>query len=242
MFNTFKVDRKSISDTVADYIKGLIEEGKFQAGDRIPSEREMAKTLNVSRNTIREAYKILAAMGYLKIKHGNGVYVENYEESVLNITKNILLKKNQVVELFTIRKVLETTAVSLAMQNLHEKNEVKLRYILDVTKQALKEEPSNEELSNLDQKLHLTITRISGNSILLRIMMNLIDLLDEARFETLHIPGRAEISLKQHIKILEAMLSHDGVLAEKYMFEHLESVEKSILSNKEDGGKDNAPL
>ncbi|MGO4887446.1 FadR/GntR family transcriptional regulator [Anaerobacillus sp. MEB173] len=242
MFNTFKVDRKSISNTVADYIKGLIDEGKFREGDRLPSEREMAKTLNVSRNTIREAYKILAAMGYLKIKHGNGVFVANYEDNIQNITNNIVIKENKIVELFTIRKVLEVTAIKLAMNRLDDKQIAELKYLLEYKKQALKEKTSYEELSSLDQKFHLTITKISGNTILLKIMMSLIDLLGEARFETLQIPGRVELSLKQHIKILKAMINHDVELAEKYMLEHLDSVEESILSNYKNGGTENAPL
>lgn len=236
MFDKFELGHKSISNTVADYIKDLIDDEKFQAGEKIPSEREMCKKLNVSRNSIREAYKILDARGYLKIKHGDGVYVANYEDNIQNVTKNVFLKNDRVVELFTIRKVLETTAVKLAMNNLHEKELKELRYLLEYIKQTLKEEIPFEELSTLDEKFHLTITRISGNSILLRIMMSLISLIGETRFETLKIPGRMELSSKQHIKILKAMLKGDKDLSEKYMFEHLDSVENSILSNKRNGG------
>lgn len=242
MYETFKVDRKSISNSVADYIKDLIYENKFQEGERLPSERDMALKLSVSRNTVREAYKILAAKGYLEIKHGNGVFVANYEESIRNMANDFFLKKDQIVELFTIRKVLETTAVKLAVGNLNQQNEKELKHILEITKQSLKEKASYEELTNLDQKFHITLTKISGNSILLRIMMNLIDILGEARLEAVHIPGRGKLSLTQHIKIVEAMIDRDVERAEQSMIDHLNSVEASILANKQGGGNTDAPL
>ncbi|MCM3761853.1 FadR family transcriptional regulator [Alkalihalobacillus oceani] len=241
MFNTFKVNRKSISSSVADHFKELILDQKFAIGERLPSEREMSQKLHVSRNTVREAYKILAAKGYVDIKHGNGVFVANYEENIKHLADDFFLKKDQVVELFTIRKVLETTAVRLAMERLDEKTEKELNAILEITRQSLKEGAGKEELSNLDQKFHLTLTKISGNSILLRIMMNLIDVLSEARLEAVSIPGRGRLSLTQHIKIVEAMIERDLALAEQAMIEHLESVEESILLKK-DGGSGNASL
>jgi GntR family transcriptional repressor for pyruvate dehydrogenase complex len=86
MFETFKLDRKSISDSVNDYLKELIHQGKFKPGDKMPPERELVQLMNVSRNTVREAYKMLAAQGYLIIKHWNGVYVADEEMQIQQLT------------------------------------------------------------------------------------------------------------------------------------------------------------
>ncbi|OLS38358.1 hypothetical protein BTR22_06565 [Alkalihalophilus pseudofirmus] len=238
MYETFKVDRKSISASVAEYIQDLITEKKFTEGQKLPSEREMAQKLNVSRNTVREAYKILAAKGYLTIKHGNGVFVSKEEETIKHLTSQLFLRKDQIVELFTIRKVLETKAVELAIRNLTPQNKRELNSILHMTMETLSNDAGKEELAQLDQKFHLTITRISGNSILLRIMNSLIDLLGDARFETVKIPGRAELSLRQHLEIGEAIMQGSTDLAVKRMNDHLDSVEESILLNKKKNGGD----
>lgn len=242
MFDTFKVDRKSISEEVVQYIKNLIHQEKFLPGEKIPGEREMAQKINVSRNTVREAYKILAAQGYLNIKHGQGVFISDEESQIRNLTSNFFLKQDDILELFSIRKVLETQAVIWAMENHKVDNHRELENILEDNRMALKNKASYEELSFLDQKFHLALSRMSGNSILLRIMMNLIDLLSDARTQTTQIPGRSEKSLKEHILIVEAMISNNPNLAKQRMLEHLDSVEKSIIQFQSKGGEHNVVL
>ncbi|UFJ38925.1 FadR family transcriptional regulator [Brevibacillus humidisoli] len=236
MFETFKANRKSIAETVADHIKDLIHQGKFQAGDKILGERDMSQRLHVSRNTVREAYKILAAQGYLTIKHGNGVYISDAETQLQHITSSFFIKYDHVLELFAIRKVLETQAVKWAVERLDQQQESDLNQLLADTLLALEQETAHDQLAELDQTFHLSLARMSGNSILLRIMMNLIDLLEQTREETIRIRGRATQSLKEHINILHAILERDAEKAEQCMLEHLSSVEQSILRNKQNGG------
>lgn len=240
MFDTFKVDRKSISDEVVQYIKDLIHQDKFSPGEKIPGEREMAKKINVSRNTVREAYKILGAQGYLNIKHGQGVFISDEESQIRNLTSSFFMRKDDVLELFAIRKVLESQAVIWAMENPRLDHHRELKNILEDNKMALKNKASFEELALLDQKFHLALCRMSGNTILIRIMINLIDLLSEVRTQTIQIPGRSEQSLKEHILIVEAMITRDKKLAKQLILEHLSSVEKSIIKYQAKDGKDNA--
>lgn len=232
MFEGFKAERKSISDEVVHYIKDLIYQGRFSAGDKIPGERELALKMSVSRNTIREAYKILAAQGYLTIKHGQGVFVADGEARIKNITSSFFVKHDDVLELFAIRKVLETQAVVWAVRsNFYHHQLTELESILDDSKIAAKSK-DYEELSRLDQKFHLFLIRMSENSVLYRIMMNLIDLLSEARTKSIQIPGRAEQSLKEHAQIVEAIKQKAEGLAKESILNHLASVERSLMSNK----------
>lgn len=235
MFDSLKINRKSISTTIVDYIKDSIYQGKFQAGEKMPPERELAQMMNVSRNTIREAYKILAAQGYLTIRHGNGVFVTDAEGQIKNITAAFFVKNDQIAELFSIRKLLETHAVKCAVEHYRPQYGTELMNILDDAQSVLKSNESYEQLAVLDQKFHLALTRMSGNSVLLRIMMNLIDLLGEARTESIGIAGRAEKSLQEHRQIATAIVESDAALAQQYMLEHLESVERSIVYNKTNG-------
>ncbi|MEW9673839.1 FadR/GntR family transcriptional regulator [Ammoniphilus sp. 3BR4] len=242
MFDAFKVDRKSISEEVVQYIRNLILQEKILPGEKIPGEREMAQKINVSRNTVREAYKILAAQGYLNIKHGQGVFISDEESQIRNLTSSFFIKQDDILELFSIRKVLETQAVIWAIEYHGMEHHRELKNILEDNRMALKNKASFEELSYLDQKFHLALSRMSGNSILLRIMMNLIDLLSEVRTQTIQIPGRSEQSLKEHILIVEAMMSNNKKLAKHYMLEHLSSVEKSIIKYQSEGGERNVSL
>ncbi len=242
MFDTFKVDRKSISDEVVLYIKDLIHRDQFSPGEKIPGEREMAQKINVSRNTVREAYKILGAQGYLTIKHGQGVFISDENSQIRNLTSSFFMKRDNVLELFSIRKVLESQAVIWAMENPQADHQREFKHILEDNRLALKNKASFEELSLLDQKFHLALCRMSGNTILVRIMINLIDLLSEVRMQTIQIPGRSEQSLKEHILIVEAMMAGDKKLAKQCILKHLSSVEDSIIKYQSKDGKDHVSL
>lgn len=80
-----------------------------------------------------------------------------------------------------------------------------------------------------DQDFHLSLAEISGNSVLIRIMYNLIDLLKESRENAMQIPGRPLKSLEEHQEIVKAIEKRDPVLAEKQMLKHLNSVENSFI-------------
>ncbi|RXT07225.1 FadR/GntR family transcriptional regulator [Ammoniphilus sp. CFH 90114] len=229
MFDGFKTERKSISEEVVYYIRDLIHQGRFSSGEKIPGERELAQKINVSRNTIREAYKILAAQGYLTIKHGQGVFVSDEETYRKNFASSFFVKHDDVVELFAIRKVLETQAVAWAVDSDCTPGQIAgLESILADARQAAQSH-DYDEVSRLDLKFHLSLVRMSDNSILHRIMMNLIDLLSEVRTQSVEIPGRCEQSLLEHSRIIEAIKQNNKELAVQNMLNHLESVQKSIL-------------
>ena len=68
---------KKISEEIVDQIKSLISKGDLKPGDRIPSERELAVMLGVSRPSVREAIMVLDAMGFLEARQGGGTYVRS---------------------------------------------------------------------------------------------------------------------------------------------------------------------
>jgi GntR family transcriptional repressor for pyruvate dehydrogenase complex len=232
MFEPFKINRGNVTDSVVDYLKGLIHEGKLTSGQRMHPEREMAHLMSLSRNTIREAYKILAAQGLLIIKHGHGVFVTDADTQMQQITSSFFIRKDKIEELFSIRKVLETQAVKWVIENFQDSYMKQLTEICSEAESTLKKE-NYDKLALLDQKFHMALTRMSGNSILVTIMIHLIDFLSEARTKSIRIPGRAEQSLREHKLIMDSIEMKDIKLAKKYMLDHLNSVERSIL-NKND--------
>ena len=76
-----EIVRISLTDTVADMLKKSIESGEFAPGDKLPPETKLCEDLKVSRTCIREAIRVLQAMGYVEIKHGKGAFVLNRSKS-----------------------------------------------------------------------------------------------------------------------------------------------------------------
>lgn len=222
------INRKGISEQVADIIKKKIQDGEYKAGDRIPGEREMGLALSVSRNTVREAYKILEAYGYIIAKHGTGVFVSSSEDQIRKMTESFFVSSDQIKDFFSVRKILEEATVKLSIEHSNVKQFHELEQIITEAEEILKDGIVSDRLAELDHNFHMTLANNSNNVVLIRIMHFLIDLLSETREKSIQIPGRAIQSVQEHSNILEAMKQKNIPLAQQYMREHLESVEQSI--------------
>lgn len=241
MFKSINEERKTFSKKVVDHIRELILSGQLKPGDKLPAERDLVDMMNVSRPTIREAFKILSAMGFIKIKPGHGVFVSDYNDRIDNLASFLFLQTDTIHELFEVRKILETETASWAakrgtddfLEQIHtQTNEVYHRVLVD------KEFPDAAErerfLSESDQTFHLMIAEAAGNEVLLRVMNNLIDLLRESRMRSMKVPGRFEQSLKEHMWIADALVARKPELARERMFNHLSSVELDLVKELEE--------
>lgn len=224
-------NRKGISEQVADSIKKKIHTGEYEVGERIPGEREMGMELSVSRNTVREAYKILEAYGYLQVKHGTGVFVASPEHQIQKMTEAFFVSTEQIKDFFSVRKILEEWTVKWAIENANEEQWIELEQIVNEANEMVKGKVDYIRLAELDHKFHITLANNSNNVVLISIMNYLIDLLSESRNKTIQIPGRALQSVQEHTKILQAIKQRNPNLAQHCMKEHLESVERSITEN-----------
>lgn len=223
--------RKGISEQVADSIKKKIQAGEYQVGERIPGEREMGIELSVSRNTVREAYKILEAYGYLQVKHGTGVFVASPEHQIQKVTEALFVSTEQIKDFFSVRRILEDWTVKWAIEHSSDDQIAELEQIVHEANEIVKETIDYKRLAALDHKFHITIANNSKNTVLTGIMNYLIDLLSESRNKTMQIPGRAFQSVQEHAEIIKAMKQRNSELAQQCMKEHLESVERSITEN-----------
>src|SRR5690625_4249301 len=219
---------KGISERVADYIKGRIRNGTYQSGERILAEREMAEQLGVSRNTVRESYKILEAYGYLKAEHGKGFYITSESEQIRKMTESFIVSTSQIKDLFNIRKVLEDAAVVWAIENGTAEHLEELESIIKKADHAITHHKSVLVLAEYDLQFHLCLAEMSGNEVAYRIMHHLIDLLAQVRSKSIKIPNRARQSVEEHKQILAAIKDKDVKLAKQLMRQHLVSVETAI--------------
>ncbi|MED1205449.1 FadR/GntR family transcriptional regulator [Heyndrickxia acidicola] len=102
-FNEIKKNR--VYEQVIEQVKYLLEIGQLRAGDKLPSERELAVLFNVSRSVIREAMTVLKASGVLNIRPGIGVFIAADDESSLVRRMDRALKKDvaSLQELLEVR-------------------------------------------------------------------------------------------------------------------------------------------
>ena len=223
-------DNRALSEKIIVQISDALIASELKPGDRLPPERELAEQFGVSRTVIRDAVKTLAGRGILRVKHGAGIFVATSEENTIGrlaaLSDILPLQGAGLRDLFEIRKVLETEGAEWAARRSKDYHLERLRGILV---DAYRNSENLEVLSDRDAQFHVAIAEASQNLVLVRVMLTLLDLLAQSRRESLSIPGRAKLSLKEHERIVEEIEAQRPKEARKAMLEHLTSVESAIL-------------
>lgn len=219
--------KQSLSDSLAQRIRGMIKRGDYTLGDRLPPIMEMARRFGVGHPTIREALKKLETMGIVEIRHGSGVYITRSDDVLVlaspgysgTVTKKLLL------DLIHTRIPLEMHSVSEAIKNSTLEDLVELRRTLTTAGQNL---GNDDVLNEVNMSFHRQIARASGNAVLTQLLDVLHDLFTEEQRLILGIFGSRERDHQEHLGILEALEVRDEKLAVERMRKHLEGVADSI--------------
>lgn len=204
-----------------------LEAHKLSPGDRLPSERELAAALKVSRPSVREAVRSLQAEGRLVVRHGQGVFVAE-PAAQRTLRESLARLDHSLTDLFAMREVLEVPAAQWAAQRQDRASLEKVRAAFQRLNDALDREPLDfEELQRLDATFHLLIVKAAGNRFLEQTQGVLNDLLLTGMRTTLEVPGRVESSRREHQRILDALLAGDAAAAGSAARAHVRHARKA---------------
>jgi GntR family transcriptional repressor for pyruvate dehydrogenase complex len=216
---------------IAAQLTELIEIQNLQPGDKLPPERQLADLLEVSRPSLREALHILQAQGLVAIRHGQGTFVQ--EPLVAQeLRASMMASTHDLNELFDAREVLEVPASNWAARKATKEDIRVLRATLNQIDTICAKEPIDyDQLQMLDAKFHLTIVGIAGNRFINQTLNVLQDVMKMSMDTTLRLPGRKEISKKEHNEILQAIEDGDGALASKITHQHISGARATALAD-----------
>lgn len=206
---------RASTDVIAQ-IRGAILSGAYRPGDRLPTEREMARQFGVSRVTIRDALRALEASGLVQIRVGGhgGPYVAELTSAALSesLSNHFQLNGTTFAELAEARLALETTAARLAAERATADDLSAMRAALD--------EEGDSALRSVD--FHTALV-MSAHNKALQVMWSATRALLEEAFDTLHArqPDMAEVARSVHRQLYEAVERQDAELAVRLMREHL---------------------
>jgi len=223
---------KKISEEIVNQIKQLISKGELKPGDRIPSERDLATMLGVSRPSVREAIMVLEAMGFVESRQGGGTYVKALTEaSIMNPLAKLVEKRDPELlrSLAEVRMGLESWSAYLAAQRATDSDIAEMRRLYKIMeKQAAKGGWSPD----VDAEFHYAITSASHNSLQMHVLDSIHSLfhatIQVALMEFYQQEGHVQLLLTHHHDIMEAIAAHDVELASKKMMEHLAMVEEKM--------------
>jgi len=225
--------RRPVYEDIREHIQDLIRKGELRRGDKLPPERKLAETFNVSRNSVREALRVLAENNIVQSRHGAGTYICAEDESSLvnSLTRALENKKRRLREIFEFRRILEPQIAFLAANNItrHEIDRLKV-LIFDQEKRII----SGEEDSDLDAAFHLSLARAAKNIIMVEVLRILNDILSETRWGAIQTEERRTASLRTHISIVDALEKRDPEAAKRAVSMHLVEVEQAVFAETKD--------
>lgn len=227
MLKTIKTKR--ITEEIVEQVRDAIAQGNLKAGERLPSEREMARQLGVSRPSLRQALQVLEHTGFVAIVHGQGTFIRDIGEQSLNDPICALLRDSNKIylEMYEFRTEIETWAAGRAAGSIKPSDAKQLRGVIDRMQKRIAEQKSCHDL---DTEFHLTIARASGNSIYFQIANTIFYLFGEVTrlsHEQLYRSKESQEALfKEHKAIYETIVRKDAAAARKLMHQHLQETEK----------------
>lgn len=171
------IEKESIVNKVVKQITNSIVEGELKPGDKIPTELELIEALQVGRNSIREAIKILSALGILEIRRGDGTYItKTIMPSILDpLVYSIIIEQSSNEEVLELREALEEDILELAIEKASEEDINSLRKILDESREVYKSKDF-KLIAELDLKFHFKLIEIARNPLLGRIAKGVMEL------------------------------------------------------------------
>ncbi|MBR3121198.1 FadR/GntR family transcriptional regulator [Oceanobacillus profundus] len=222
------IRRKRLYQDIIEQIQLLIRDNELKPGDKLPSEREMAENLSVSRTSVREAISVMESAGLVEVLQGKGVFLINDENTkLLNKLDKLLNSQGlNLIELIEVRQGLEGQAAYLAAIRRSETDlqKIKSAYI-KMEKAYANDLVAAEE----DYEFHISVVTAAKNPMLLKAVelftdpfIQGVNILREKSIKS----GKGQIILSEHFDIYKAIEEQDELKAQTAMWNHLVAAKK----------------
>ena len=220
---------KRISEEIVEQIKTLIFEGSLKPGESLPPERELSKSLNVSRVSLREALNTLQGMGLLEIQQGNRscvrpITTRSIHDPLVSFAKN---SPGNILKVFEIRKYLEIGSVALAAERATNREIEQLESILTEMDEDLRK---NRLGAKADLDFHTLLAEATHNQAYVHLMNTIYDILQEelriAWGGIFREKDKRNKLFQQHKNILDAVKRRDPERGREEALVHLRFVEE----------------
>jgi DNA-binding FadR family transcriptional regulator len=226
--------RLKSSFLVADRVKESIIASGLAEGDRLPSEKELAKTHGYARGTVREALRILEHEGVINLKSGpaGGIFVGRiaYEAVARSLAFLFHLREVSVSELITARSELEAACGYLAALNASEDNLRALEASVQRMEQAIGDS-DRQAAENL--VFHLEVVKASKNTVFQIILESLREVMYDPTAHVFYSVETQKEAVHAHRKILEAIVSREPMIAARRIRKHLSVFLRYVLETQQ---------
>ncbi|NLX76285.1 MAG: FadR family transcriptional regulator [Clostridiaceae bacterium] len=222
------MDNRSVVDRIIARITNAIISGELLPGQKIPTESELCESMHVGRNSVREAIKVLVAMGVLYIKRAEGTFVaEGFSDRMLDpMVYGLILEGGNTRYLIELRRMLDVGVLNLAIQNATDEDIEKLKQSFAGFCETVRDNPSIDEILDADIKFHRTLEKAVHNPLVEKIC-NVVERLSRATRAraTEQFLSKKELDriCELHQRIIDALENRDeaavsGIIDDHYQY------------------------
>ncbi len=211
--------RQPLSRQVLRSLREYIELHNLQAGDRLPTERDLAAALGVSRNTVREALGVLEAIGVIKRLPKLGAVLQAANLELLGeVTQFLMRSRGDLEQIYEARHTLEISLMPLVVANATEADFGALEASIEQMKRDIERGGLG---TDGDLEFHHVLLRAAGNSLLMQFGALIQEFFRAPRTRMLLDPEKATNSINDHCAIITALRAGDVEEAQSLMKKHL---------------------
>ncbi|HLI14207.1 MAG TPA: FadR/GntR family transcriptional regulator [Alphaproteobacteria bacterium] len=228
------VETQRLYQQAADQIRSLVRRGEYAPGDRLPSERELAKRLGVSRPTVREAMIALEIAGIIDIRAGAGIFVSDQATRDVQALLPALDAGPSPFDLLAARRLLECEIAAQAAEQATIRDLAAIKEsIVEMERDMARGGSGQRE----DRQFHGLIAGATRNSVFVSLVDGLWEGMSAPLFHSLsahtHLPDHKQMTIADHRAIYEGLRKRDGAGARAAMAAHLAHVE-AVLTGADD--------
>lgn len=222
------IAKRTVKDQISDKLAYMIHTGLLLPGDELPSERELATTLGVSRETVRAAIGVLQVQRMVEVSQGARTRVLGPGAFPMHESVSVLgnLRDRSFSEVAEARAAVEVQVVWLAAQRITPNELARLADLVHEQETMLKD-PVRFQIS--DREFHTTLYRSCGNQLLVDVVSDFYDYALDYRRQALKRPDAIAHSVAEHRALMEALRTGKPEAAVAAVQKHLEQVRKTTL-------------
>jgi len=219
------VGRTRLYEQVIDRLGEHVAEAGLTAGSRLPTERDLAARLGVSRASVAQAIVALEVQGIVETRHGGGIYLLRSRFDAEPVPE-LVARQKRLPDVLDARDALETKLAALAAGRRTDDDIAAIDAALAVMHAQVE---ANEPAMEGDRQFHAAIVAAARSQLLADFYAEISGPIAESRVESLRQPGRPRQSYDDHVRIAEAIRAGDEAAAAAAMHQHVDHVRRVRL-------------
>ena len=217
-----RLKTQDLQEQIQEQLKLYIINRGLKSGDPLPTEKELAESLGISRTVVRESLKSMESLGIIEVRPGIGRFIRefNFEAILNNLSYSLETDVKNFKDVLEIRISLETFFIARDIELFTPEDITELEGLLEKLKLMVDEDSAEPDLISLHTDFHCVLYKNSDNQLLLKLIKIFATIQRNLTLLNQYRSTNRPLFIRQHRDIIQAIKSGEPELAKKVMIEH----------------------